>query len=78
MGARESRLQESSTSPDYYQLLEVSADATQDEIKRSYRRLCLIHHPDKNVDDPEAATVRFSELQAAYEVLSDEQVASFP
>ncbi|EMD33296.1 hypothetical protein CERSUDRAFT_160177 [Gelatoporia subvermispora B] len=58
---------------DYYALLEVDESATQDEIRRSFRRLALIHHPDKNHDDTEAATKRFATLQQAYEVLSDEQ-----
>ncbi|KIM39703.1 hypothetical protein M413DRAFT_74483 [Hebeloma cylindrosporum] len=58
---------------DYYQLLEVSEDATSDEIKRSFRRLALIHHPDKNHTDVEGATRKFATLQQAYEVLSDEQ-----
>lgn len=55
---------------DYYELLEVSRTATQDEIKRSFRRLALEHHPDKNPDDPEAES-RFKELAKAYETLSD-------
>ncbi|KAG6816205.1 hypothetical protein H0H87_007754 [Tephrocybe sp. NHM501043] len=59
--------------PDYYELLEVDENATTDEIKRSFRRLALIHHPDKNKDDVEGATKRFASLQQAYEVLSDEQ-----
>ncbi|EIN04978.1 hypothetical protein PUNSTDRAFT_138163 [Punctularia strigosozonata HHB-11173 SS5] len=58
---------------DYYALLEVEETATADEIKRSFRRLALIHHPDKNPNDNEAATKRFAALQQAYEVLSDEQ-----
>ncbi|THV02777.1 DnaJ-domain-containing protein [Dendrothele bispora CBS 962.96] len=58
---------------DYYHLLEVDENATADEIKRSFRRLALVHHPDKNPDDLEGATKRFATLQQAYEVLSDEQ-----
>ncbi|KAF8072104.1 DnaJ domain-containing protein [Lyophyllum atratum] len=58
---------------DFYELLEVDENATADEIKRSFRRLALIHHPDKNKDDVEAATKRFATLQEAYEVLSDDQ-----
>ncbi|OJT13882.1 DnaJ subfamily C member 21 -like protein [Trametes pubescens] len=59
--------------PDYYALLEVEESATADEIKRSFRKLALLHHPDKNVGDVEGATQRFAAIQQAYEVLSDEQ-----
>ena len=55
---------------DLYEVLQVSRDATQDEIKKSYRRLAREWHPDANRDDPEAEA-RFKELAAAYEVLSD-------
>ncbi|KAK0469973.1 uncharacterized protein EV420DRAFT_1257249 [Desarmillaria tabescens] len=58
---------------DYYQLLEVDENATADELKRSFRRLALVHHPDKNPNDVEGATKRFAAMQQAYEVLSDEQ-----
>ncbi|MFN8050559.1 MAG: molecular chaperone DnaJ [Acidimicrobiales bacterium] len=57
-------------STDYYELLEVSRTSTADEIKKSYRRLALEHHPDKNPDDPEAEA-RFKDLAKAYETLSD-------
>ncbi|KXN85869.1 hypothetical protein AN958_10767 [Leucoagaricus sp. SymC.cos] len=78
MGARESRAAHDGTDDtdgpkDYYQLLEVEENATQDEIRRSFRRLALLHHPDKNHDNIEEATKRFAEIQQAYEVLSDEQ-----
>ncbi len=54
---------------DYYALLEVSRDATQDEINKSYRRLARKYHPDVNPgDDTEA---RFKQLSEAYEVLKD-------
>lgn len=55
---------------DLYEVLQVSRDATQEEIKKSYRRLAREWHPDANPDDPEAEA-RFKELAAAYEVLSD-------
>ena len=55
---------------DHYELLGVSREATQDEIKRAYRKLARQHHPDANPDDPDAAE-RFKEISRAYEVLSD-------
>ncbi|KAI5481320.1 zinc finger, C2H2-type domain containing protein, DnaJ Family [Pseudohyphozyma bogoriensis] len=58
---------------DHYEVLGVSFDATSDEIKKAFRKAALKHHPDKNPDDVEGATQRFAKLQAAYEVLSDEQ-----
>ncbi|TFK86714.1 DnaJ-domain-containing protein [Polyporus arcularius HHB13444] len=78
MGARESRAQGEQADgaagpPDYYALLEVDESATADEIKKSFRRLALVHHPDKNANDIEGATKRFAAIQQAYEVLSDEQ-----
>ncbi|KAH6913265.1 hypothetical protein BKA70DRAFT_1384180, partial [Coprinopsis sp. MPI-PUGE-AT-0042] len=76
MGARESTArgqEEASNVVDYYQILDVAEDATADEIKKSFRRLALIHHPDKNHDNIEEATKKFATIQQAYEVLSDEQ-----
>ncbi|KAH9028531.1 DnaJ-domain-containing protein [Lactarius hengduanensis] len=80
MGAGESRSHQeaddataAAAAQDYYAILDVDEDASADEIRRSFRRLALIHHPDKNHDDPEGATRRFAALQQAYEVLSDEQ-----
>ncbi|KAK1999670.1 DnaJ domain-containing protein [Colletotrichum falcatum] len=57
----------------YYELLGVERDATDDEIKKSYRKRALELHPDRNLDDVQNATRRFAEVQAAYEVLSDPQ-----
>ena len=55
---------------DYYEVLEVSKDATDSEIKRSFRSLARRFHPDKNPDDAEAET-KFKEVQEAYAVLSN-------
>jgi DnaJ-class molecular chaperone len=55
---------------DYYEVLGVKRDATDDEIKKVYRKLARQHHPDRNPGDKSAAT-RFKEIQEAYDVLSD-------
>lgn len=57
---------------DYYEVLGVPRDATQDEIKRAFRRLARETHPDANPNDADAER-RFREIAQAYEVLSDPQ-----
>jgi len=55
---------------DYYEVLGVTRDATQDDLKRAFRRLAMQYHPDRNPQDPQAAE-RFKECGEAYGVLSD-------
>jgi molecular chaperone DnaJ len=55
---------------DYYKLLELEPSATLPEIKKAYRRLALLHHPDKTGNDPYSAA-QFSDIKEAYEVLTN-------
>jgi molecular chaperone DnaJ len=56
---------------DYYKLLGVDRNASDEEIKKSYRKLAMKYHPDRNKDDPEKAEAKFKQIKEAYEVLSD-------
>ncbi|KPI44753.1 uncharacterized protein AB675_8450 [Cyphellophora attinorum] len=58
---------------DYYELLGVERTATEDELKKAYRRKALELHPDRNYGNVEETTRLFAEVQTAYEVLSDPQ-----
>jgi len=55
---------------DYYSILDVQRDASDDQIKKAYRKLALKYHPDKNPDDP-GSEKKFKEISEAYDCLSD-------
>ncbi len=60
------------TKKDYYEVLGINRDASDDEIKKAYRKLAMKYHPDRNPDNPKAEE-SFKEAKEAYEILSDEQ-----
>lgn len=57
----------------HYEVLGVSFEASDDDLKKSYRKLALKWHPDKNLENADQAKKEFQLIQAAYEVLSDPQ-----
>lgn len=56
---------------DFYKLLDVDKNASDDEIKKSYRKMAMKFHPDRNTDAPEKAEAKFKQIKEAYEILSD-------
>jgi molecular chaperone DnaJ len=64
-----------SSKRDYYETLGVTRNATEDELKKAYRRLAMKHHPDRNQGDAGAEN-KFKEAKEAYDVLSDAQKRS--
>lgn len=61
-----------STKEDYYSVLSVDRKASDDEIKKAYRKLAMKYHPDRNKDDKDAES-KFKTVNEAYEILSDKQ-----
>ena len=57
----------------YYDTLVIARDASEEQIKKAYRKLAIKWHPDKNLDDRKYAEKKFKAISAAYEVLSDPQ-----
>src|SRR5688572_14081525 len=55
---------------DYYEVLGLNRDASEEDIKKAYRKLAMKHHPDRNPDNPKAEE-NFKEAKEAYEILSD-------
>jgi len=57
----------------YYSILELNPGASNEDIKRSYRKLALLHHPDKNSENKEEAEKKFKEISEAYEILCNQE-----
>ena len=57
---------------DYYEILGINRDASDEDIKKAYRKLAMKHHPDRNPDNPKSED-QFKEAKQAYEILSDAQ-----
>ena len=64
------------SSKDYYKILGIEKSASDDEIRRAYRKLAKKYHPDANPDNKAEAETKFKEVSEAYEVLSDKQKKS--
>lgn len=56
---------------DYYSILEILRETNGEGIKKAYRRLALLYHPDRNLENKREAEERFKEIGEAYEILSD-------
>ncbi|KAK9278684.1 hypothetical protein L1049_028258 [Liquidambar formosana] len=58
---------------DYYNILKVNRNASEEDLKKAYRRLAMIWHPDKNPNNKRDAEAKFKQISEAYDVLSDPQ-----
>lgn len=58
---------------DYYNILKVNRNASEDDLKKAYKRLAMIWHPDKNPVNKREAEAKFKQISEAYDVLSDPQ-----
>ncbi|OZC09917.1 hypothetical protein X798_03023 [Onchocerca flexuosa] len=67
---RSNSKQRKTKGPSLYEILGITKDASDDDIKRAYRKLALKYHPDKNLDDDPEKTERFKEVNHAHAVLS--------
>ena len=65
--------QANTPSKDLYALLEISKTASDEEIKRAYKKAALKHHPDRNPDNKETATAKFQEISNAFKTLGDSE-----
>ncbi|MFW5946301.1 MAG: molecular chaperone DnaJ [Candidatus Natronoplasma sp.] len=61
------------TDEDYYDILDVDKDASQEDIKKAYRKKAKKYHPDKNPENTDEAREKFKKISEAYEVLADEE-----
>ncbi len=57
----------------YYEILQLNRDASETDIKKSYRKLALKYHPDRNPDNQEESTQKFKNISEAYDILSDNE-----
>lgn len=62
---------------DPYQILGVSRDASEEEIKKAYKKLSRMYHPDANLDNPKAAEEKFKQIQQAYQQVMKEKTEGY-